>query len=74
MDFDVARNLRGVLADLPEGVKLVAVSKYHPTEYIEAAYAAGCLAKATSKSFLRNRRYCRKISSGISLAICKPIR
>ena len=41
MDFDVARNLRGVLADLPEGVKLVAVSKYHPTEYIEAAYAAG---------------------------------
>ncbi|MBF1554371.1 MAG: alanine racemase, partial [Prevotella pleuritidis] len=41
MDFDVARNLRGELADLPEGVKLVAVSKYHPTEYIEAAYAAG---------------------------------
>ena len=26
---------------MPEGVKLVAISKYHPKEYIEAAYAEG---------------------------------
>jgi len=26
---------------LPEGVRLVAISKYHPNEYIEAAYAEG---------------------------------
>ena len=41
MDVDVAKNLRAVLANLPAGVKLVAISKFHPNEYIEAAYAAG---------------------------------
>lgn len=41
MDVDVARNLHEVLANLPEGVRLVAISKYHPNEYIEAAYAQG---------------------------------
>lgn len=34
-------NLRRVKSDLPEGVTLVAVSKFHPNEYIEAAYAEG---------------------------------
>ena len=41
MDYDVKGNLRRVLGDLPEGVRLVAISKYHPNEYIEAAYAEG---------------------------------
>ena len=41
MNYDVKGNLRRVLADLPEGVRLVAISKYHPNEYIEAAYAEG---------------------------------
>ena len=41
MDVDVAGNLKKVLADLPEGVRLVAISKFHPKEYIEAAYIAG---------------------------------
>ena len=39
--YDVKGNLREVLADLPQGVHLVAISKYHPNEYIEAAYAEG---------------------------------
>ena len=39
--YDVAKNLREVLASLPDGVRLVAISKYHPNEYIEAAYALG---------------------------------
>ena len=39
--YDVKSNLRNVLADLPAGVRLVAISKYHPVEYIEAAYAEG---------------------------------
>ena len=39
--FNVKENLRKVLSDLPDGVRLVAVSKYHPNEYIEAAYAEG---------------------------------
>ena len=39
--YDVKGNLKRVLADLPQGVRLVAISKYHPNEYIEAAYAEG---------------------------------
>ena len=41
MEYDVKGNLRKVLADLPQGVRLVAVSKYHPNEYIEVAYEEG---------------------------------
>ena len=41
MDYDVRGNLHRVLSDLPENVRLVAISKYHPNEYIEAAYAEG---------------------------------
>lgn len=39
--YDVKGNLRQVLSRLPQGVRLVAISKYHPNEYIEAAYAEG---------------------------------
>lgn len=41
MDYDVAKNLHEVLGSLPEGVKLVAVSKFHPNEYLQAAYDEG---------------------------------
>ena len=41
LNVDVAVNLRAVKATLPEDVRLVAVSKFHPAEYIEAAYSAG---------------------------------
>jgi pyridoxal phosphate enzyme (YggS family) len=39
--YDVKGNLHRVLDTLPEGVRLVAISKYHPNEYIEAAYEEG---------------------------------
>ncbi len=41
MDYDVKGNLREVLGNLPEGVRLVAISKFHPNDYIEAAYEEG---------------------------------
>ena len=41
MATDIADNLRRVAAGLPEGVALVAVSKYHSAEHIETAYACG---------------------------------
>lgn len=41
MTTDIARNLHEVLDTLPTGVKLVAISKYHPNEYIETAYREG---------------------------------
>jgi hypothetical protein len=39
--YDVKSHLHEVLSQLPQGVCLVAISKYHPNEYIEAAYAEG---------------------------------
>ena len=39
--YDVKSNLRAVLEQLPEQVRLVAVSKFHPDEYIMAAYEEG---------------------------------
>ena len=41
MEVDVAGNLQKVKDNLPEGVRLVAISKFHPAEYITAAYNAG---------------------------------
>jgi len=41
MNVDVARNLHEVLDHLPEGVRLVAISKFHPNEYLEVAYKEG---------------------------------
>lgn len=38
---DVPSNIKGILNTLPKGVRLVAVSKYHPAEYIDAAYQVG---------------------------------
>lgn len=39
--MSIADNLKQVLAELPQGVRLVAVSKFHPNETIEEAYQAG---------------------------------
>ena len=39
--YDVKGNLHKVLSQLPQGVRLVAISKFHTNEYIEAAYEEG---------------------------------
>jgi len=39
--YDVKGNLKRILDTLPKEVRLVAISKYHPNEYIEAAYEEG---------------------------------
>ena len=41
MEYDVKGNLKEVKTSLPAGVNLVAVSKFHPAEYIESAYQEG---------------------------------
>lgn len=41
MDYDVKGHLREVRSRLPDGVCLVAISKYHPVEYLQAAYEEG---------------------------------
>lgn len=37
----VAENLQKIKATIPEGVQLVAISKYHPAEVLQEAYDAG---------------------------------
>ena len=39
--YDVKHNLHQILDTLPQGTRLVAISKYHPNEYIMAAYEEG---------------------------------
>ena len=39
--MNIQANLKEVLANLPTTVRLVAVSKFHPSEAIESAYAVG---------------------------------
>lgn len=41
MRADIADKIKELHALLPKGVTLIAVSKYHPKEAIEAAYSAG---------------------------------
>lgn len=38
---DVRANIERVLREMPDGVRLVAVSKFHPVEKLTAAYEAG---------------------------------
>ncbi len=39
--FSIAENLKDILTQIPDGVKLVAVSKFHPIEAIDEAYCVG---------------------------------
>lgn len=39
--YDVKKHLHEVLSRLPSGVRLVAISKYHPADFIMAAYEEG---------------------------------
>ena len=41
MQQSIAENITQIKAQLPEGVSLVAVSKYHPVKQLQEAYAAG---------------------------------
>ena len=41
MTYPVKEKLHEVLDTLPQGVRLVAISKYHPADYIMAAYEEG---------------------------------
>lgn len=57
LSVDVAANLRAVKDTLPEGVRLVAVSKFHPAEYVMAAYDAGQLVFGESHEQELSKKY-----------------
>ena len=54
----IQENLIAIRQELPPEVKLVAVSKFHPAEAIQEAYAAG------QRAFGENRpqEFCRKVA------------
>ena len=41
MRVNIIENIERIRASLPQGVTLIAVSKYHPKEAVEIAYSAG---------------------------------
>lgn len=53
----IAHNLKQVLAELPQGVRLVAVSKFNPNEAIEEAYRAGQRVFGESKAQEMTAKY-----------------
>ena len=71
--MSIADNLKQVLAELPQGVRLVAVSKFHPNEAIEEAYQAGQRIFGESKVQEMTKR-CRKTSNGILSGTCRQTR
>lgn len=55
--MSIAENLQQVLSELPAEVQLVAVSKFHPNEAIEEAYAAGQRVFGESKAQEMTAKY-----------------
>lgn len=53
--LDIKENIEDLRQRLPSGVKLVAVSKFHPSSAIEEAYAAGqrCFAESRPQELFR---------------------
>ena len=72
--MSIADNLKQVLAELPQGVRLVAVSKFHPNEAIEEAYQAGQRIFGESKVQEMTAKYeslPKKTLNGISSDTCR---
>ena len=78
----IKENLQSIRATIPEGVTLVAVSKFHPVEALQEAYDAGQRIFGESRSSAKVVRtssrprllLCPTTSSGTSSDICRPTR
>ena len=68
--IDVAENIKQMKKELPQSVTLVAVSKFHPTEALMAAYDAGqrVFGESRAQELVQKAAMCNGISSGI----CRP--
>ena len=55
--MSVKENLLEVLKEIPQGVELVAVSKFHPADMIMEAYEAGqrCFGESRVQELLERR-------------------
>jgi len=76
MDYDVRHNLNAIIDSLPEGVKLVAVSKYHPNEYMKkhTLKVSEYSERVMSRNCLKSKRHCQRTYNGILSVICRQTR
>ena len=58
MGSDIADRLHEIKSALPQGVELIAVSKFHPAEAISEAYAVSS-ARAALRSCRKKPHVCR---------------
>lgn len=67
MMLNIKENIEEIVKTLPEGVRLIAVSKTKPVEYIEEAYAGDSVlsVKTGHRKWLLNTGNCPRISNGI---------
>ncbi len=72
----VADNLKRVTSELPEGVRLVAVSKFHPAEAVVEAYGAGqrIFGESRADELTASAPPVPTTSNGTSSAISRAIR
>ena len=73
---DVAKNLLAIKAQLPEGVELTAVSKFHPTSIspLPTMWGSAYLAKAMSRNLPVRPPRCPKTSIGTLSDTYRPTR
>ena len=60
--MDIECNIQKIKSELPSGVKLVAVSKFHPVEALREAYDAG---KAVRRKCVTRCSRCLGMCNGI---------
>lgn len=58
MTMNISDNIREVRAEIPSGVELVAVSKFHPSEAVMEAYSAGqrCFGESRVQELLEKEK------------------
>lgn len=74
--MSIAQNIVQLKTSLPQGVTLVAVSKFHPVEALWEAYNAGqrVFGESRAQELSTKQKYYLRISNGILSARYKAIR
>ena len=72
----IAQNIVQLKTSLPQGVTLVAVSKFHPVEALWEAYNAGqrVFGESRAQELSAKQKVLPRISNGILSAHCKATR
>ena len=74
--MSIAGRIQELKRSLPSGVTLVAVSKFHPVEALQAAYEAGqrVFGESRAQELVAKQRQLPADTNGISSGHCRPTR